>query len=256
MPARRQPALRSASLTELATLADSESKSHYHSALPCACVPRNRDSSLMHVALLPFLAISVLLILIPGPDTAMVTKNAVVGGRRAGIFAAIGVSIGLTIWTAAAALGIAALLRASAVAFFALKVAGALYLAWVGIQMLRSRGVVDDPELLAQARERSPGAPAGRAERSGQSEDRCFLHEPASAVRARATGRRFLPLLFLGVTFAVLTLLWLAAYALALGHASGVLRRPAVQAGSRPVHGRRADRVRGQAGVRAPNVVV
>jgi threonine/homoserine/homoserine lactone efflux protein len=83
----------------------------------------------MHVALLPFLAISILLIVIPGPDTAMVTKNAVVGGRRSGVYAALGVSLGLTIWTAAAALGIAALLRASEVAFDALKIAGAIYLA-------------------------------------------------------------------------------------------------------------------------------
>ena len=41
----------------------------------------------MHVELLPFLALSVLLILMPGPDTAVVTKNALVGGRRSGVFA-------------------------------------------------------------------------------------------------------------------------------------------------------------------------
>ena len=67
----------------------------------------------MNVDLAPFLLISVLLILIPGPDTAVVTKNALVGGRRGGVFAAVGVSIGLAIWTLAAALGIATVLRAS-----------------------------------------------------------------------------------------------------------------------------------------------
>ena len=101
----------------------------------------------MDVALVPFLAISVLLILIPGPDTAMVSKNALVGGRRSGVLAALGVAIGLTVWTAAAALGIAALLRASSIAFDTLKIAGALYLAWVGIGMLRSNGL--PPELPA-----------------------------------------------------------------------------------------------------------
>ena len=182
----------------------------------------------MHVALLPFLAISLLLIVIPGPDTAMVTKNAVVGGRRAGVFAAVGVSIGLTIWTVAAALGIAALLQASAVAFFILKVAGAVYLAWVGIQMLRSRGIVDDPESLLKP---SSGI---RALRQGVLSD---LGNPKIAVFftsllpqfVHGHGSTFVSLLFLGVTFAVLTLLWLAGYALALGHASGVLRRPAVR---------------------------
>lgn len=182
----------------------------------------------MHVEFLPFLAISVLLIVIPGPDTAMVTKNAVVGGRRAGVFAAVGVSIGLTIWTAAAALGIAALLQASSVAFFALKVAGAVYLAWVGIQMLRSRGIVADPETLVRP------ASGIRALRQGLLSD---LGNPKIAVFftsllpqfVHSHGSAFLPLLVLGVTFAVLTLLWLAGYALAVGHASGVLRRPAVR---------------------------
>src|SRR4051812_35492459 len=95
----------------------------------------------MHVELLPFLALAVLLIVMPGPDTAMVTKNALVGGRRSGVFAAFGVTIGLVVWTTAAALGIAALLHASSVAFLTLKILGAAYLVWVGIGMLRSRGI-------------------------------------------------------------------------------------------------------------------
>src|SRR5882672_7306439 len=93
----------------------------------------------MGIDFAPFLALSVLLILIPGPDTAIVTKHALLGGRRGGVFAAIGVAIGLTIWTVAAAAGIAALLRASEVAFLTLKIAGAIYLVVIGIQMLRNR---------------------------------------------------------------------------------------------------------------------
>jgi RhtB (resistance to homoserine/threonine) family protein len=180
----------------------------------------------VHVALLPFLAIAILLIVIPGPDTAMVTKNAVVGGRRSGVYAALGVSIGLTIWTAAAALGIAALLRASQLGFDILKIAGAVYLAWVGIQMLRSRGAVPD----ASGR----GASGVRALRQGLLSD---LGNPKIAVFftsllpqfVHGTGSAFVPLLFLGAVFAVLTLFWLAAYALAVGHASGWLRRPQVR---------------------------
>jgi threonine/homoserine/homoserine lactone efflux protein len=181
----------------------------------------------MHVALLPFLAISILLIVIPGPDTAMVTKNAVVGGRRSGVYAALGVSIGLTIWTAAAALGIAALLRASEVGFDALKIAGAIYLAWVGLQLLRSRGVVAPDET-------GRGASGVRALRQGVLSD---LGNPKIAVFftsllpqfVHGTGPAFAPLLFLGLVFALLTLLWLAVYALAVGHASGWLRRPQVR---------------------------
>ena len=181
----------------------------------------------MHVNLLPFLAIAILLIVIPGPDTAMVTKNAVVGGRRSGVYAALGVSIGLTIWTAAAALGIAALLRASAVGFDALKIAGAIYLAWVGIQMLRSHGAV-------AAGDATRAASGVRALRQGVLSD---LGNPKIAVFftsllpqfVQGTGSAFVPLLLLGGVFAVLTLFWLATYALAVGHASGWLRRPRVR---------------------------
>ena len=106
----------------------------------------------MQLDLAPFLALSILLILIPGPDTAVVTKNALLGGRRSGVATAVGVSIGLLIWTTAAALGIATLLRASDVAFNALKIAGAIYLVWIGVQMLRAR----DP--LGGRPARRPGA--------------------------------------------------------------------------------------------------
>jgi RhtB (resistance to homoserine/threonine) family protein len=182
---------------------------------------------LVNVALLPFLAISILLIVIPGPDTAMVTKNAVVGGRRSGVYAAFGVAVGLTIWTAAAAFGIAALLRASEIGFDILKLAGAVYLTWVGIQMLRSHGVVAG-EVAAR-----PGS-GKKAFRQGLLSD---LGNPKIAVFftsllpqfVHGTGSAFTPLLFLGVVFAVLTLLWLAIYALAVGHASGWLRRPRVR---------------------------
>ncbi len=202
------------------TLARSETQSHYH-LVPASYTPR------VHIELLPFLAIAILLIVIPGPDTAMVTKNAVVGGRRSGVLAAVGVSVGLTIWTAAAALGIAALLRASTVGFDALKIAGAVYLTVIGIQLLRSRGVVADTPAAR-------GASGIRAFRQGILSD---LGNPKIAVFftsllpqfVHGHGSAFAPLLVLGVVFAVLTLAWLAAYAFAVGHASGWLRRPAVR---------------------------
>ena len=106
----------------------------------------------MHVDLAPFLVVSVLLILIPGPDTAVVTKNALMSGRRPGVAAAVGVAIGLTIWTAAAALGLAALLKASSVAFDALKVVGAVYLVWIGVQMLRARDMLGEAGVQAAGR--------------------------------------------------------------------------------------------------------
>jgi RhtB (resistance to homoserine/threonine) family protein len=180
----------------------------------------------MHLALLPFLAISILLILIPGPDTAVVTKHAVLGGHRSGVQASIGVAIGLTVWTVAAALGIAALLRASAVAFLILKIAGALYLTWIGVQMLRSRGLPGDVPGV-----RSPSS--AKAVRQGLLSD---LGNPKIAVFFTSFlpqfvhgGAVLLPLLVLGGIFAVLTLLWLALYAVIIGRSAALLRRPRVR---------------------------
>lgn len=182
----------------------------------------------MRVELLPFLALSILLIVIPGPDTAVVTKNALLGGRRSGLLASLGVSLGLTVWTIAAAFGIAALLRASAVAFLALKLAGAAYLVWIGVQMLRARA------LPATTEGRRSGGAGVRSIRQGLLSD---LGNPKIAVFftsflpqfVRSDGSAFVSLLFLGVTFAILTLAWLTAYSLMVGHASGLLRRPTVR---------------------------
>jgi RhtB (resistance to homoserine/threonine) family protein len=180
----------------------------------------------MQIALLPFLAISILLIAIPGPDTAVVTKNALLGGRRGGVLSALGVSTGLTVWTFAAALGIATLLRASEAAFLALKIAGALYLIWIGIQMLRAR----DPLAESTGPRTTSGA---KALRQGLLSD---LGNPKIAVFFTSFlpqfvhgGAVFLPLLVLGGLFAVLTLAWLAAYALLIGRSSALLRRPGVR---------------------------
>lgn len=180
----------------------------------------------MHVALAPFLLISALLIAIPGPDTAVVTKHALFGGRRGGVYAALGVSVGLAVWTLAAAFGIAALLRASSVAFLALKVAGAVYLVWMGVQMLRARDL---------AAVRGGGATSGRrALRQGLLSD---LGNPKIAVFFTSflpqfvdkDGPAFASLLALGAIFCVLTLLWLTAYGIAIGHGATVLQRPAVR---------------------------
>jgi RhtB (resistance to homoserine/threonine) family protein len=184
----------------------------------------------VHVDLIPFVALSVLLILIPGPDTAIVTKNALLGGRRGGVYAAVGVSIGLTVWTIAAAVGIAALLKASAVGFLVLKLVGAIYLIWIGLQMLRAR--TGEPAVAESA----PARPQSRAKalRQGVFSD---LSNPKIAVFftsflpqfVHGGGAVFAALLGLGATFALLTLLWLALYGMLIGGASAFLRRPRVR---------------------------
>jgi threonine/homoserine/homoserine lactone efflux protein len=85
-----------------------------------------------------FVGVAAIVIVVPGPDTAVVTKNVLLHGRRAALGTSLGVSAGLSVWTLAAAVGVASVLRASAVAFTVLKLAGALYLVWLGLQALRA----------------------------------------------------------------------------------------------------------------------
>jgi RhtB (resistance to homoserine/threonine) family protein len=85
-----------------------------------------------------FMLAGVLLNITPGPDMALIIARSTRHGTRAGVAAALGVGVGAFLHIAAAAIGISALLLASALAFTILKWAGALYLIYLGIQMLRS----------------------------------------------------------------------------------------------------------------------
>lgn len=91
-----------------------------------------------------FMAAGVVLNLTPGPDVLYIVSQSLRGGARMGAVAALGITAGCFVHVAIAALGLGALLASSALAFNALKWAGAAYLAWAGLRMLlnRSGGVL------------------------------------------------------------------------------------------------------------------
>ena len=86
-----------------------------------------------------FIAASTLLALAPGPDIIYVLTRGIAQGRKAGIAAALGFASGCVFHTVLAAVGIAALIRSSELAFDLVRYAGAAYLVWIGIQALRHR---------------------------------------------------------------------------------------------------------------------
>lgn len=90
--------------------------------------------------ILAFLAAAMLITLSPGPDNLMVLSLGIARGRRHGMVFGLGCALGCLSHTLLAAAGISALLATSATAFLALKLAGGLYLVWLGVQALRSRG--------------------------------------------------------------------------------------------------------------------
>ncbi|OXC72927.1 LysE family translocator [Caballeronia sordidicola] len=98
-----------------------------------------------------FLAASMAITVAPGPDNLQVLARGISQGRAAGLVAALGFAAGISFHTTLAALGVAALLKSSPMAFEAVKLAGAAYLIWIGIKAIRSKG-------LSSAHER-PGQP-------------------------------------------------------------------------------------------------
>lgn len=89
---------------------------------------------IVHLGL--FCGAVVLLNLTPGPDTAFIVGQSVARGRRAGVMAVLGISLGCAVHTLALALGLSALIAASAEAFMLIKIVGAAYLVYLGTRMI------------------------------------------------------------------------------------------------------------------------
>ena len=107
-----------------------------------------------------FLAAAVLLAITPGPGIFYVLARTLAGGRREGFQSSIGTFFGGLFHVFAAALGVSAILAASAVAFHTVKYAGAAYLIFLGIKMIRSRNVPLPDQAATQ--NSSPNAKAFR----------------------------------------------------------------------------------------------
>jgi RhtB (resistance to homoserine/threonine) family protein len=179
-----------------------------------------------------FLGVALAVILTPGPDTALVTKNALLHGRRAALGTSLGVDVGLLVWTLASALGLAALVRASGFAFDALKLVGAAYLVWLGVQTFRARHPALD------AVDRHPSSDARADGRTGFRQGLASnLANPKIAVFFTSLLPQFVhpgapvlaPFLLLGGLFVAITAVWLGGFALAASRAASTLRRPKVK---------------------------
>jgi threonine/homoserine/homoserine lactone efflux protein len=170
--------------------------------------------------LVAFLGVSLLVIVTPGQDTALTIRNTLFGGRRAGVRTAAGVAAGQATWTLAASAGVVALLRASEPAFTAVRLLGAAYLVYLGLQTLLRRGHVEP----------RAGGSARRAFRQGLLSN---LGNPKMAVFFTSLlpqfGSSFSALVALGLAFCSLTFLWLSGYAWAVSKAGDVLRRPRIR---------------------------
>ncbi|GAC1504147.1 MAG: LysE family translocator [Candidatus Dormibacteraceae bacterium] len=173
--------------------------------------------TLNHVdtALLAFVGVCLLLSVTPGPDMAVVTKNALAHGRRGVALTTTGIALALAIWIVATAVGLSALLRASGDALFVLKLVGAAYLGYLGLRaLIESRRSPGD--LLASV---PAAAPAHAIFRQGflsaMTNPKLGVFFVTFLPQFVSPGQALLPRLFqLGMIFALIGWSWLNVYGL------------------------------------------
>jgi threonine/homoserine/homoserine lactone efflux protein len=159
-----------------------------------------------------FVLVSTLLIVTPGPDTALIIRNALAGGPRASTFSAIGVSVGTLAWVLAATVGVGVLLERSSVAFTVLKLGGAAYLCYLGLRSLLSR----DPSPSGQRAVSSRSLSDGGALRQGLMSN--LLNPKTGAFFVTVMPQFLMPgdsplrLAVMVVAFEAILLVWLIAY--------------------------------------------
>ncbi len=178
-----------------------------------------------------FMFMSFLLILLPGPDTGLATQNTIRYGRKGGVQTVIGSAGGTLIHTLAAVLGLSAIIVKSALLFSIFKYAGALYLIYLGVMSLLA---------LRQAKSASPEETASRRYDSRSPLLQGMLTNvlnPKVAVffltflpQFLAAGARpLLPFLFMGLTYTLMTVIWMVFYVCMLDRIGAWIKRPAVQ---------------------------
>ena len=180
----------------------------------------------MDERLLAFISVAIVVVVVPGPDMALVARNVIRHGRSAGYATSIGICVGTLGWALAAGLGVSTLLATSATAFTVLKLAGAAYLIYLGITALRDH---DGPTVGT-----SDGASALRWRRA-------FLQGLLSALLNPKLGVFFLTLLpqfispgdpvelrilQLALVFDLIGITWLLTYSTLLGAIGEALGRP------------------------------
>jgi threonine/homoserine/homoserine lactone efflux protein len=171
----------------------------------------------------PFVAVALVIVLTPGVDMALVTRNALRHGRRAALLTAAGINLGIALWTTAAALGIAALVATSARLFDVVKLAGVVYLVYLGVQTVRRRGRPLDAG--------AGGLTSRRALGQGLVSN---LLNPKIAVFFTSllpqfvdeSGHALVALLVLGAIFNAIGVAWLTVYALLVARSRTVFLRP------------------------------
>ncbi|MFE0866113.1 LysE family translocator [Streptomyces rochei] len=183
----------------------------------------------MLIQLLTAAGVLAVLTVVPGPDMAVVTKRAVSAGWQDGLRTVGGITAGLLVWGVLTVVGLAAVLAASATAYTVVKLAGAAYLVFLGIQAL-----IHSRRGRAQTSDTLPAAPVGSPWRTGLVSN---IFNPKIAVFYTGLLPTLAPpglsphagMALLVLIHAVLTAVWLGSYVLLLAKARAFFQKPSVR---------------------------
>lgn len=183
-----------------------------------------------------FLVMCILLIILPGPDTAIATKNTLTVSRKGGLQTIIGSCCGLLIHTCAAVIGLSAIIVKSAYIFAVLKYVGAVYLCYLGIKTLWTLRII---------RTQSPVVDDVGSIEHKYSHQSCFkqgfltnVTNPKVAVFfltflpqfVDGNSGTFFPFLIMGLIYTALTMLWFIFYVYLLDRISAFMKKPSTKA--------------------------
>jgi RhtB (resistance to homoserine/threonine) family protein len=179
-----------------------------------------------------FVLMCIFLIILPGPDTAIATKNTLTVGRSGGLKTALGTCCALLIHTSAAVLGLSAIIVKSALLFSVFKYVGAVYLIYLGVKTLWS------------LKKREEAASVEMNTDKQFENTSCFkqgfltnILNPKVAVFfltflpqfVDPGSNTFIPFLIMGITYTVLTCIWFILYVYLINQISAFMKRPKAQ---------------------------
>lgn len=179
-----------------------------------------------------FLIMCIFLIILPGPDTAIATKNTLTVGRTGGLKTMFGTCCALLIHTVAAVVGLSAIIVKSALLFSVFKYVGAVYLIYLGIKTIwaiKKKKVANTTEMTNESKYEGTS---------------CFkqgfltnILNPKVAIFfltflpqfVDSGSNTFLPFLIMGITYSVLTAVWFLFYIYLLNQISAFMKKPSTQ---------------------------
>lgn len=178
-----------------------------------------------------FVLMCIFLIILPGPDTAIVTKNTLSVGKSGGLKTALGICCALLIHTSAAVLGLSAIIVKSAVLFSVFKYVGAVYLIYLGVKTVWSLRKKEEVSIEMNTKKQFENTS-------------CFkqgfltnILNPKIAVFfltflpqfVDAGSDTFIPFLLMGITYTVLTAIWFLLFIYLINQISAFMKKPKTQ---------------------------